>query len=122
MRAQHRLSVTMRIGGHPSTLTHAFHTPGDYSHQMRDPCGIPEFGRPTEQEVSRRPFILVDQATKNRSALDPFKAEVDHGVGRSWRAKFAGAVRGRAFIQKIRRGQFELGVEKAAALRSGVLP
>jgi hypothetical protein len=46
-----------------------------------------------DQQVSRCPFVLVDQATKNRSTLDPFITEVCHGVGRSCRAKFAGAVR-----------------------------
>jgi hypothetical protein len=42
---------------------------------------------------SRCPFVLVDQATKNRPTLDPFMVEVRYGVGWLWRAKFAGAVR-----------------------------
>jgi hypothetical protein len=46
-----------------------------------------------EEQFSRCPFVLVDQATKNRPTLDPFIVEVRHGVGRLWRAKFAGAVR-----------------------------
>jgi hypothetical protein len=46
-----------------------------------------------DQQVSRCPFVLVDQAAKNWSTFDPFIAEVRHGVGRSWRAKFTGAVR-----------------------------
>jgi hypothetical protein len=44
--------------------------------------------------VSCCSFVLVDQATtKNWSTLDPFIAEVRHGMGRSWRAKLAGTVR-----------------------------
>jgi hypothetical protein len=46
-----------------------------------------------DQQVSRCPFVLVGQAAKNRSTLDPFIPEVGHGVGRSWRGTFAGAVR-----------------------------
>jgi hypothetical protein len=37
--------------------------------------------------------VLVDQSTQDRATLDLFVAEVRHGVGRSGRAKFAGAVR-----------------------------
>ena len=37
-------------------------------------------------------YSLIKPA-KHRSTLDPFIAEVRHGMGRSWRAKFAGAVR-----------------------------
>src|SRR5262249_43369700 len=55
-------------------------------------CRVPEFGHLRRTAVSCCPFVLVDQAAKNRSAPDPFMAEVRHGVGRSWRAKFAGAV------------------------------
>jgi hypothetical protein len=33
------------------------------------------------------------RTTDSRRTLDPFMAEVCHGVGRSWRVKFAGAVR-----------------------------
>jgi hypothetical protein len=39
------------------------------------------------------PLVLVDQATKNRPTLDPFMAEVRHGVDRWWRAKFADTMR-----------------------------
>ena len=46
-----------------------------------------------DQQVLCGPFVLVDQATKNRSMLDPLIAELGHGVGWSWRAKCAGAVR-----------------------------
>jgi hypothetical protein len=46
-----------------------------------------------DQQVSRCPRVLVDQAAKNGSTLDAFMTEVCHGVGRSWGAKFAGAVR-----------------------------
>ena len=46
-----------------------------------------------DQQISRYPFVVVDQATKNRSTFDPFMTEVCHGVGWSRRAKFAGAVR-----------------------------
>jgi hypothetical protein len=46
-----------------------------------------------EQQVSRCPFVLVDQSTRDRATLDLFVAEVRHGVGRSGRATFAGAVR-----------------------------
>lgn len=46
-----------------------------------------------EEQFSRCPFLLVDQATKNRPTLDPFIVEVPHGVARLWRAKFAAAVR-----------------------------
>jgi hypothetical protein len=40
-----------------------------------------------EQQVSRCPFVLVDQSTQDRATLDLFVAEVRHGVGRSGRAK-----------------------------------
>jgi hypothetical protein len=36
--------------------------------------------------------VLVDQAAKHLSTLDSFMTEVCHGVGWSWRAKFAGTV------------------------------
>src|SRR2546423_7715940 len=57
------------------------------------PVGLQNSVVCADQQVSRCPFVLVDQAAKNRSTLDPFITEVCHGVGRSWRAKFAGAVR-----------------------------
>jgi hypothetical protein len=41
--------------------------------------------------ASRRTFVLIDQATKNRSTRDPFMAEVCHGL-RLGRAEFAGVV------------------------------
>jgi hypothetical protein len=37
-------------------------------------------------------FVLVDQATQDRSTRDAFTAEVRDGVGRPWWAKVAGAV------------------------------
>ena len=46
-----------------------------------------------DQQFSCCPFLLVDQAIQDRTPLDLFVAEVCHGVGRSWRTKFAGAVR-----------------------------
>jgi hypothetical protein len=57
------------------------------------PVGFQNSAACADQQVSRRPFVLVDQAAKNRSTLDPFMTEVCHGVGRPWRVKFAGAVR-----------------------------
>lgn len=48
---------------------------------------------PALSSGSCRPFVLVDQATKNRSTLDPFVVEVGHGVGRLRWTKFAGTVR-----------------------------
>ena len=42
---------------------------------------------------SCRSFVLVDQATQNRSTLDPFIAEVRYGMSRSRWAKVVGTVR-----------------------------
>ena len=42
--------------------------------------------------MSRRPFVLVDQATQDRSTSDVFMAEVRDGVGRPWRVKVAGTM------------------------------
>jgi hypothetical protein len=59
----------------------AEHNPVDAA----DSCGVPAFVVCADQQVPRCPFVLFDQAAKNRSTLDPFIAEVGHGVGRSWR-------------------------------------
>jgi putative transposase len=43
--------------------------------------------------ASRRPFVLTDQAAKNRSTRDPFIAEIRLGISRLRWAKVAGTVR-----------------------------
>jgi hypothetical protein len=48
--------------------------------------------------ASRRSLVLVDQATKNWTACDPFVAGIGNGVSRSGWAKAAGAVRSAAVV------------------------
>ena len=63
------------------------------------PVGFQNSVTCADQQVSRHPFVLIDQATKNRSTLDPFITEAGHGVGPSWSAKFAGAVRSSTVVE-----------------------
>jgi hypothetical protein len=53
---------------------------------------LPPTGQFSVAVDTRRPFVLVDQATQDRSTRDVFMAEVRYGVGRPWWAKIAGAM------------------------------